>query len=169
MFTDEAKGSWSVDNNDDDVIPEWADDKISSGKVDVDDTSFLMLRMSSHFLSAILPKLEDFVRCNVDNFFESGNNIGSSTHSIRQYQVYQEYTEIFEHGMKSFLEESSKEEIVEALKRANEKESQGRESMGTIMLELISALSCFEGTVCSSIISISRLSQNLVNTIPVTM
>ena len=144
MFTEDAK-DYSGDNNDDDVMPEWADEKITSDVVDVDDTSFLMLRMSSHFLSTILPRLEEFVRKNINRFFESGSNIGTSAFSLLQYDLYQEYTEIFEQGMESFLKESSKEELVQALKRANEKESQGRESMGTIMLELISALSCFEG------------------------
>lgn len=47
--------------------------------------------------------------------------------------------------MKAFLDDSSKEEIVEALKSANSKAEDGRESMGTIMLELIRALSSFEG------------------------
>lgn len=149
MFNDDSKNGWNIDDNgnENEEIPEWADEKISSDSVDNDDTSFLMLRMGSHFLSIIQPKLEHFFKQNVSAFFHSGTNLGSSTHSLRQYDIYQEYTEIFETGMKAFLEEYSKKEIVDALKRANEKLDQGRESMGTIMLDLVSALSSFEGTV----------------------
>ena len=149
MFNDDSKDGWNGDDNENEneEVPEWADDKISSDSVDNDGTSFLMLRMGSHFLATIQPKLELFFRQNVNAFFHSGANLGSSTHSLRQYDIYQEYTEIFEVGMKGFLEEYSKEEIVDALKRASEKLDQGRESMGTIMLDLISALSSFEGRV----------------------
>lgn len=146
MFNDDFKHDCKADDNEKEETPDWADEKISSDQVDTDDTSFLMLRMSSHFLSNIQPKLEHFFRQNVHAFFQSGKNQGTSTHSLRQYDMFLEYTEIFEHGMKAFLEEYSKEDIVDALTRANEKLSMGKESMGTLMLDLISALSSFEGT-----------------------
>jgi len=145
MLDDDSKLTWGAEDEDDDAVPEWADEKLSSDRVVADDTSYLMMRMSSHFLSTTQPELESFAQSRLKNFFNSASNQGSSTHSLRQYDTYLEYTEIFERSMKSFLDESSKEEILEALKAANSKAKDGRESMGTIMLELISALSSFEG------------------------
>lgn len=69
MLDDDSKLAWGVENEDDDTVPEWADEKLSSDRVETDATSFLMLRLSSHFLSATQPELESFAQSRLQDFF----------------------------------------------------------------------------------------------------
>lgn len=125
-------------------IPEWADstyDAMLDSKQA--EGEFLMMRMSSFYISVAQNILEKFIAANLGSFFSEMD--GSSMHSVLQYEIYRAYIDLFESTMEQFLSDSSIEELVDALKFSYTQTAAGKDSMGTIMLSLLEAVTNFEG------------------------
>mmetsp|Transcript_13985 Transcript_13985/g.30903 ORF Transcript_13985/g.30903 Transcript_13985/m.30903 type:complete len:180 (-) Transcript_13985:1961-2500(-) len=147
LLEDDENPAWAVNEEDDDSKPEWLETDVDSKSVDPD-TSFLMLRMSAFFLSTVQPKLELFVHENAGHFkaesLTRGETKAGESYTIAQYSMYESYGSIFDDCMEEFTTEYDKTEIVEAIKRAEASAADGKESMETLMLDLLSAVSSFE-------------------------
>ena len=127
-----------------DDMPEWAcSDVTPIAENHSNDADFLMMRLSSYFIGTAQNQLEKFVTDNIDRFFINSDD--SSMHSTVEYVIYQEYTELFEEIMGHFTETYSKMELVNAIKTSNSLSSLGKESMGTLVMDLLDAVSSFEG------------------------
>lgn len=144
MFEDDGKEG---DDNYHEVeaAPEWGDCEISADGPGDGDSAYFMFRLSSHFLSNVQPHLDDLVKSNLDMFVTSSRDIGSSTYSLKQYDVYNDYVKLFEKNMEGFTSKYSKDQLVEAVSRALNTTAMGKESMGTMVLDMIGAISSFEG------------------------
>lgn len=113
------------------------------------DASWVTMRMISHFISVTQPDLEEFLLSQMDNYFVD-NSVASvreeskgNAYTSQQYEIYQKYCSIFEESMCDFSDEHSKTEIVQTLKASNQSAESGRETMGTILLDMLEALSDF--------------------------
>ena len=131
-------------NDDCDDKPDWADSTIEYENEQSDGGSYLMMRISSFYLSTVQPKLEDFLQKNVLDFHLDVDSSNLSSHSLRQYDIFQSYVQLFETLMDCVSSEYSTNELIDALKEAQLSSAAGKESMGTIMLDLLSAVSSFE-------------------------
>ena len=131
---------------DDGESPEWATAEVSTTNWKQAEAEFLMMRLSSHYISTVQPQLEDFINNNINNFWEINEEMpDSSMHSIKQFSIYQKYTELFESLVEDFTSSYSKNDLIEAIKSAHDLMSQGKESTGTLVLELLEAVSSFQG------------------------
>ena len=158
----------SDDDKDPEDDPEWAftPSGTAGDKFEADmDSSWVTMRMISHFISVAQPDLEEFLLKKMDDYFSSENDGGKSgssrtgagaereskgqdhdedrTYSSQQYEIYQEYCELFESSMKHFSDEHTQAEIVNTLKESNQCAESGRETMGAILLDMLEALSDF--------------------------
>lgn len=145
MFEDDAKEGTERYEEEEEAAPEWDDCAVSSSGPGDEDSSYFMFRMSSHFLEHVQPQLDEFVHSKLDIFVSSSANLGSSTHSLAQYDMYHEYVRKFEDLMQGFTGEYSTDQLMDALNRAVRSSASGKESMGTMVLDMIGALSSFEG------------------------
>jgi hypothetical protein len=136
-------------NTHDDILepdeqpPEWSDAQVSITSSKRGDAEFLMLRLSSYYISVAQKKLEDFVVQHTAEFCSLSDR--SSMYSLRQYDIYNEYTALFDELMEEFTAGCSQADIVEAIKSSNELVAMGKESTGTLVIDLLDAVSHFEG------------------------
>ena len=123
---------------------EWAD--TNTAQFEEPSTSygaFLMMRMSSHFIIRCQPKLDKFVQKNLTDFCTGQHN--SAQFSVAQFDIFKKYTQIFETCMAEFTNECANTDILSAIKEAQRSTAAGKESMCTIMIDLLDAVSNFEG------------------------
>jgi L-rhamnose mutarotase len=124
--------------------PQWADAAVDVAlSAKVVESEFFMMRMSSFYIQEAQSRLEQFVAANVALFFDVSD--GSSMHTVHQYSIYLDYVNLFETLMQRFMEGCSNEDTAESIKTAQSMEAAGKESMGTIMLSLLDAVTNFEG------------------------
>ena len=141
----------SDDDKDSEDDPSWAFTGCGSAgdKFDADmDASWVTMRMISHFISSTQPDLEEYLLNNMNKYFECNSETVSESkgcdYSNQQYEIYQNYCNLFEKSMVDFTDEYSKAEIVKTLKTASQSAERGVESMGTILLDMLDALSDFK-------------------------
>ena len=145
----------SDDEKDPEDDPSWSFTPSSTAgdKFEADmDTSWVTMRMISHFISVTQPDLEEFLLHHMDAYFgesrAAGAGVGDGaeskdSYSSQQYEIYHSYCDIFEKSMEDFSDEHSKTEIVNTLKKSNQCAESGQETMGTILLDMLEALSDF--------------------------
>lgn len=144
MYEDDHKDG-DVDCYEEEIAPAWEDCATTADDAGNEECAYFMFRLSSHFLANVQPKLDAFVQKNLDAFIRSSQNMGSSTHSLLQFDIYEEYVRLFEELMEGFLVEYSKDQLIEALARAMRTSELGKETMSTVVLDMIGGLSSFEG------------------------
>jgi hypothetical protein len=129
--------------DDEEPLPEWCDANVSVTSTKRGDAEFLMLRLSSYYISVAQKKLEDFVVQHTAEFCHLNDR--SSMYTLRQYEIYNQYTALFDELMEEFTAGCSQADIVEAIKSSNELAAMGKESTGTLVIDLLDAVSHFEG------------------------
>lgn len=141
----------SDDDKDPEDDPDWAlsNTDIAGDKFEADmDASWVTMRMISHFISVTQPDLEEYLLAHMDEYFTTNALVGGECkgddYSAQQYEIYRNYCSIFEDSMSDFSDEHSKAEIVQTLKASNRAAENDRETMGTILLDMLEALSDFK-------------------------
>lgn len=129
----------SVMSDDDEVIPEWSNEGESEDAKS--EASWLMMRMTSHFLNFVQPSLDEFLLKYAKEYYEESVKLDDFT--IRQYELYENYIEIFESNMGTFQSEYLKTEFIETLKIATFEKSDGKDTMGSMLITMLESLSNF--------------------------
>lgn len=156
-FKSDGVISDEIDHSDDDKDPEddpsWSftGTGTAGDKFETDmDASWITMRMISHFMSVTHPDLEEYLLAQMDEYFActpdgpGGGESKGGDYSTGQYEIYQKYCSIFEESMSDFSDEHSRAEIVQTLKAANKASESNHETMGTIFLDMLEALSDFK-------------------------
>jgi hypothetical protein len=136
-----------MSKEDDEEMPEWVDEAApkwgDAGKSEdaYSDVSWMMMRMTSHFLNIVQPKLEERVSKYAHEYHTEA--MKSDDFTIRQHDMYEDYVSIFESHMEVFQSEYSKIEFIDSLKIASLENSDGKDTMGSIFIAMLDNLSDF--------------------------
>ncbi|GMH46309.1 hypothetical protein TrRE_jg3253 [Triparma retinervis] len=115
------------------------------------DDAFIVIRLTSHFLEFVAPKLESFKEEHQGAFEgrEGGEGAGED-YDLEMTALYTTFCEIFEAGMEDYLESDAgipKTHLRRILKKGVDASKQGEDTMATILVDLLDAVGSFEGFV----------------------